>query len=198
MTTRVLSADAENSRELIQRTLSAHREVMLALARPGAARRRLPSRGVDREQLQRQATLVRLLSITEAFCTERLFAEMDGTVNPTGHAVVTGIWNAAFDGATGSWHGQKEAFKTWLNVDRGLWTQVMDLTEARNAVAHGYGQLTHRQRRKQRSELETKLRAHAIALNGDFILLTEESITNAADTCRTFIKALDDALASSP
>lgn len=193
MTARLLSADAEKSCQLINRTLASHREVIVALSSRPLPPRRLPKAAVDREQLQRQATLVRLLSITEAFCTERLLAELDGVVNPAGHAAVTKIWTKAFDAATGTWNGQRDAFKDWLGVDRGRWTQVIELTWARNAVAHGYGELTQRQRR-ERGVLEAKLAAHDIVLNGDLIVLSENSISKAADTCRTFIKKVDEDL----
>lgn len=200
MTAAPLSADAEQSCQLINRTLAAHRDAIDALSsRPGPPRRLPAATEVDREQLQRQATLVRFLSITEAFCTERLLSEMEGVMASTRHDGVGAIWEDAYDRAIGSWKGQQDAFMNWLGVPRDLWTDVLQLTTARNAVAHGFGQLTQKQRRMKmqaRQQLETNLRRHDIYVDGIRVILTEGSVTKAAASCQTMIVRIDEALAT--
>lgn len=200
-----MSADAEMSCHLIRQTLAAHREVIAALtsvsepesrlsssrARPQLSHRGLIGPAANRSQLQRQGTLVRLLAITDSFCVERLFEEMSGIINPSGPSAGAAIWNSAFDSATGSWGNLKEAYKKWLGVNRGVWSPILELADARNAVAHGHGGLTHRQRRGDRRQLAATLQSHKISLMGDHVLLSEESITVAAATCGQFIGQLD-------
>lgn len=200
-----MSADAEAACHLIQQTLAGHREVTAALtAATGLGTRlsssralpQLPRRGLirptaSRSQLHRQGTLVRFLAITESFCVERLFEEMLGVVNPSGPPAGVSIWNSAFDAATGNWSNLRAAYKNWLSVDKGIWSRLLELTDARNAVAHGHGNLTYRQRRKDRSQLAAVLNRHRISLTGGQVFLSEESIDAAAVTCIQFIEQLD-------
>ena len=122
---------------------------------------------------------------------------MQSLVNPDHNAVIAQIWDKAFDSATNSWDNQRRAFKEWLNVDPNLWKKVINLTEARNAVAHGFGSLTQKQQR-HRESTRSKLKEHSIALVGDHVFLTEEAIGEAADTCRTFILKIDQGINNSP
>lgn len=200
-----VSADAEASCHLIRQTLAGHREVIAALtaaaglgsrlsssrARPQLPRRGLIGPAASRSQLQRQGTLVRFLAITESFCVERLFEEMLGIVNPSGPPSGVAIWNSTFDSATGNWSNLSAAYKNWLGVNKGVWLPLLELADARNAVAHGHGQLTYRQRRKDRSQLAATLKRHRISLAGDQVFLSEESIDAAAATCSQFIEQLD-------
>ncbi|MFB9779533.1 hypothetical protein [Rhodococcus baikonurensis] len=196
MSSTTLSQDAEVSRNLINDTLSAHRESIDAITRHGGRPRRFPSTGVDRLQIQRQATLIRFLSITESFCTARLLTEIASLIPDTvsDHAAVQAMWDDSHDHATGSWRGIKEAYYSWLAVPRKTWTQLFDLTNARNAVAHGHGHLTWKQQRGNRIELEDKLGKHKITVDGTRLVLTEETITHVAQFCRAFILELDTIL----
>lgn len=190
----VLSEDAENSCRLINQTLAVHREVAITLSMSPPVTSRLFTGDPDSIQLQRQASLVRLLSITEAFCSERLLDEMNGIVESVSHEGVSNIWNTAYDSAIGKWESQKEAFKNWLGVPAHLWKDVLELAKARNAVAHRYGHLTQLQRRAsptRKMTLVDALRRQKIEVVGESIVLSEESVAQAAFTCRKFIVAVD-------
>lgn len=188
MTPRVLTARAESARELIYRTLGVHRTVMTNL-HPGLRRRRLGGPDDSRAQIQRQATFLRLLSITESFCGELLLSQTESLVRPTSHKVLLGIWDDAAVGATNTWLNQKDSYKTWLGVSVNF-NSVNQLAEARNAIAHGLGTLTRRQRRNETRSV-SRIRAAGIDVVGGQVILTEASLARAADTCRQTIVEVD-------
>ncbi|MGE2772573.1 hypothetical protein ACQGAO_30570 [Rhodococcus sp. 1.20] len=193
MISSTVSVDAEESSRMINDTLSAHRESIDSISGRGGRRRRLPATGVDRQQIQRQATLVRLLSITESFCTERLLTEIESMMSATAsdHVAVQKIWDDSHGRAIATWDALHKAYHAWLDVPKKTWTQLLDLTNARNAVAHGHGQLTWKQQRGDLKVLEEKLNNHEITLDGTRLILSEASISHAAALCRTFIIELD-------
>lgn len=193
----ILSLDAEQSCTLINETLSAHDDAIDAITTHTVRRRRLPqAAGTNRAQIQRQATLIRFLSITESFSTERLLAEMNTIMSTVGHPGAHKMREGAHDNAIRSWSAMQTAYHSWLGIPKGTWTTIIELTNARNAVAHGSGQLTWLQQRDNRAKLEEKLYRHLITLDDNRIILTEKSIDKAAKTCVAFIKNLDAALLS--
>ncbi|SDD26364.1 hypothetical protein [Rhodococcus tukisamuensis] len=197
MSAPLLSLDAENSQRLINQTLAAHREMIDALSLSDSRARRLAAVNVaDREQLQRQATLVRFLSITESFCTERLLIEMEKAMAATSHPGAQVMWEDSHDRAIGTWDSLKQTYKSWLGVDPKLWETLLILAKARNAVAHGYGQLTWKQQRdpNKRRTMEGNFRKFGITMDGTRVVLAEKSIDDSADVCHTFIRSLDEAL----
>lgn len=197
MSVPLLSSDAEQSRRLIFETLFGHRATIAAIRVRSVRRGRFPGAPTgDQEQIQRQATLVRFMSITDAFVTQRLYSELEAIKSTRKNPATQKVWNDLHDRATGSWKAQQQAYHSWLDVPEDLWKQIMDLADARNAVAHGYGELTLRQKRGKRETLENRLKPHQITLHGDRIILTESAIALAASTCRTFIKNIDGALTS--
>jgi hypothetical protein len=159
-------------------------------------KRRLPGLEDDREQLQCQATLVRLLSITEAFCAERLLEEVEQIMIPSRHQTVSNLWDDAAIDATRSWEAQKGAYKQWLGVKHD-WKAVEQLAEARNAVAHGLGSLTRRQRRTEQSVTQ-KLNAAGIKLEKGRLVLSDAILANAASVCREFVEQIDLAIQQRP
>ena len=190
MSATVSTARAEEACELLFRTLAAHRDAVAGLTMRVASRR-IPVVGTDPEQLQCQATLVRLLSITESFCSERLLNELESAVDPDRHDVVAQIWNSAYDAATSTWEKQQVHYNKWLGVNLGAaWTPIKDIAATRNAVAHGHGFLTQRQRR-DRGDMKSKLTPHQITLDGDRIVLSDSALAGVTATCRKFIETLD-------
>lgn len=184
----VLSERAEAATQLLFQTLGGHRLAMAALVRPRLLRR-LDLASSGSEQVQRQATLVRLMSITESFCAARLLALGEDLVSPPDGSLTSILWEDAALDATRTWESQKDAFKKWLNV-RPDWTQIDGLAEARNAVAHGLGTLTRRQL-KSRASTMTKLNRTGIAVNNDELLLTDDDLSRAAARCSELIQELD-------
>lgn len=118
-----------------------------------------------------QATLVRLLSITEAFASEVLSREVDE------HSLAR------------RGQEQQRSYKDWFGV-KVDWTAVDRLAEARNAVAHGLGKLTRRQLRSEQ-RVKSKLKAAGIAVDDNRIVLSDSSLAATALACRDFIERLD-------
>jgi len=177
------------------RTLGAHRT---AVANQPATdpQRRLGDVVDDRKQIQCQATLLRLLSITESFCAERLLVEVEQVVSPPRSQTVANLWDDAAVMATKGWDDQKRAYKQWLGVEPD-WKPVDRLAEARNAVAHGLGSLTRRQRRNAQSA-KAKIEEAGIAMAGDQVALSDEALATAAAACRRVIEEVDLAVQQRP
>jgi hypothetical protein len=191
----VLSQRAEDAIALLFRTLAAHRANMAGL-KAHDRRSRFPKSFFDREQLQCQATLLRIISVTESFCAERLLNEVEPVVDPSRHKSVSAIWERAAIGATNSWSDQKLALRDWLGIrlETSDWRPVEQLVEARNAIAHGLGTLTRRQLRNQEA-VRLALADAGIALNShNEVVLTDQALKRSVESCRHLISAYDVAL----
>lgn len=185
------SAEAEAASALLFRTLGAHRAAIAAL-KP-APRPRLRTRSDDDPVQDRcQATLIRLLSITEAFAADLLAREADRAVSLSQSTAASRIAEEAVIRATSGWQDQRKAYKDWLGVTED-WNAVDRLAEARNAVAHGLGKLTKRQLRNEQS-VRAKLRAAGISLNNGRIVLSDANLAAATSACRDFIERVDRAV----
>lgn len=188
---RVPSAEAEAASALLFRTLGAHRAAVAALKPRPLMRLRTCPDG-DPVQDRCQATLVRLLSITEAFTSEMLSREVDQAVAGMSNKTAAKVADDAVIRGTSSWQDQKKSYKDWLSVEED-WKAVERLAEARNAVAHGLGKLTRRQLRSEQS-VKSKLKAAGITVDDNRIVLSDENLAAAASACREFIERLDIAV----
>ncbi len=188
-----LSTNAESASGLLFRTLGAHRAAVAALKPQPRSRLRTSADG-DPFQDRCQATLIRLLSITEAFAAEMLSEEVDRAVGDSRNATAAKVADDAIIRATGTWQDQKQSYKEWLAINED-WKAVERLAHARNAVAHGLGKLTRRQMRKEQS-VKDQLKAAGITVVDNRIVLSDESLTEAAFACREFIERLDRAIQS--
>ncbi|MEV8506300.1 hypothetical protein AB0368_15900 [Actinoplanes sp. NPDC051475] len=189
------SAEAEAARNLLFRTLGAHRAAISAL-KPGAPSRLRVSLDDDPVQDRCQATLVRLLSITESFASEMLSREIEGAMAQARSQTAAKVADEAIIRATSTWKDQQKAYKDWLGVTED-WKAVERLAEARNAVAHGLGNLTRRQLRTEAS-VRAKLREAGISLQANRIVLSDENLAAATSACCDFIERLDRAVQARP
>ncbi|MER7367499.1 hypothetical protein [Nonomuraea wenchangensis] len=187
----VPSSEAEAASALLFRTLGAHRAAIAAM-KPQRHTRLRTMPDDDPFQDRCQATLVRLLSITEAFASEMLAREIESAVVGARNATATVLADEAVIRATSGWQDQKKAYKDWLGIVSD-WKAVEQLAEARNAVAHGLGRLTKRQMRNGQS-VRAKLQAAGISLHGNLVVLSDENLAEAAASCRVFIEKLDMAV----
>ena len=195
MTQPVVSARAEAASALLFHTLSAHR-VTVAAMRTRRASRLATAAPLDAEQIQCQATLVRLLSITESFTAELMTTAVDSAVSRAGSAAVNKIWEDAAIRGTDSWNAQRDAYRNWLGVTVD-WSAAERLAEARNAVAHGLGSLTRRQLRNEQG-VKARLQAAGIDVQGDSLVLSDAALASAAAACRDLIHRVDRATQSRP
>lgn len=185
---RVPSAEAEAASALLFRTLGGHRAAIAALRPRPPVRMRTGPDG-DPVQERCQATLVRLLSITEAFASDLLSREVDRAVAGARNSTAMKVAEDAVIRGTSTWQDQQKSYKAWLGVEED-WKAIERLAEARNAVAHGLGKLTRRQLRSGQS-VKSKLMAAGITVRNNQVLLSDGSLAAAALACRDFIEKLD-------
>ncbi len=82
---------------------------------PGCLR---PNANADRVQDQRQATLLRLLPITEAFAADLLGREVEQTFAALSGNVLTAAVDDSLISATNSRYEQSKAYEKWPNVKK--------------------------------------------------------------------------------
>lgn len=129
------------------------------------------------------------MSITESFAAELLWREVEeDAAAPPGSPIAIVTADAVID-ATLTWEKQKAAYNEWFAISPN-WTPVKYLANARNAAAHGLGQLTRRQMRKRASTVSLIAGAHIIVTK-DQIQITDANLEDAAVSCRTFIEEID-------
>ncbi|WP_426594406.1 hypothetical protein ACPPVS_02555 [Cellulomonas sp. McL0617] len=195
MTATTITERAEAACNLLFRTLGAHRVIVAGIS-PRPTRRRLLGTDDDREQIQCQATLLRLVSITESFCADRLVDEVELVMNPSRGAAVLKVWQEAVVKATSKWDEQKRSYRDWLGVEMA-WNKVEVLADARNSVAHGLGSLTRQQLLRERS-IRDRLKGAGMSFAGNRIVLTDGALEAAARACRDHIVTLDLAVQNRP
>lgn len=184
----VLGSRAEAACRLLNQTLGRHR-TQGPSNQDTKVPARLTSPAFDGLQGERQATFLRMISITEAFCVDRLLDLAEEEVSPTGNRIRNQIWERASSSAVSTWSSIQESYKNWYGV-RPSWTTMDQLVEVRNAIAHGLGQLTRIQRAKRRSTV-ARIVQTGIRLNGDWIVLEEEDLETAKNACIGLISELD-------
>ncbi|PRY68388.1 hypothetical protein B0I08_10490 [Glaciihabitans tibetensis] len=130
-----------------------------------------------------------MISITEAFCVDRLLDLAEVEVSPTGNFIRGLIWDKASSSAVSTWPTIQESYKTWYGI-KPNWTPLNHLIEVRNAIAHGLGQLTRLQRAKRQSTI-TKIGLANIHLIGDRVVLEDANIQDVKIACVNLITEVD-------
>lgn len=201
---RVPSVEAESSVRLLMRTVAQHRrqEAHLALA-PAIPSGRLRAllAPAPAAQVRRQATLLRLASIVEAFAADQLVGRLEAQVPPCRPEILEDVYVRAEDNAISSWPKLTEHYGRWLGIKISQkkcppWRRIEAMTNARNAVSHGLGELTRRMARKNVSQLERDFATIRITVVGTAVRVEEPSLLSAASAGREFIEWLDDHLAA--
>lgn len=128
-----------------------------------------------------------MISITEAFCVDRLLELAEEEVSPAGNTVRTFIWEKASTSAVSTWSSIQDSYKNWYAMTPS-WTELKQLIEVRNAVAHGLGQLTRIQRLRGAS---IKITQAKIRLDGDRIVLEEANLSDVRNVCIKLISEID-------
>jgi hypothetical protein len=183
----VASQRAEDAASLIMRTVGAHRTHLAAMAVPPRARLSTPRH--NPHQVAHQATLIRLASITEAYCAGALIAATEALAQPSRTQTMQQMWDEMAISATRTWKDQQAAYKNWVGVTI-KWDTVDGLADARNAIAHGLGSLTRQQVLKE-AAVRGRLVKVGITLVGRDLELSDTSLHGLALRCRDFILDLD-------
>lgn len=147
----------------------------------------------DPESASRQGCFLRLISVVEAYvdiACAALFRER----TPTTHDLVRRLVEGAELRASSTWHERKEAFDTYHGIRLGnlaRWSELDAGIEVRNAIAHGLGQLTQKQRS---GAAVRKIPQIGVGLSDGRVLITDASLQQCRDVCIAFIRSLDKAM----
>lgn len=153
--------------------------------------------GPSREQLQAQALFLRSVSIVEAYVdtlSSSLF-ELEGRARDQ---LFRRLAAMAQEQSEGSWDSRKENFKAHHGVtlgDRSKYSDIDAATVVRNAIAHGLGALTRRQRNPKDRKKVIEI---GVALSDDRIFISESALTRLRDSAVAFIADVDSALPRAP
>lgn len=144
----------------------------------------------DSGAASRQGCLLRLISVVEAYIDTLSSALFRETV-PTSDELVLRLVDSAQLLASTSWSERHSAFENYHGIklrklDR--WSELDAGIEVRNAIAHGLGWLTRRQRTKS---ITGKLSQLGIIVRDGGIVITESSLKNCRDACVDFVNSLD-------
>lgn len=180
-------------------TLAQHRrqEAVLATSRrPLRGRLRALTASAGPVQIRRQATLLRIMSIVEAFVADQLVQRFEPHAPPPRPAILDDVYVRAEDGAISTWPKMIEHYGRWFDIKLSRtkcppWRRVEAMTNARNAIAHGLGELTRRMARKGTRELELDFATLGLTLSGNSVTISEDSLRRAAETAREFIDWVD-------
>jgi hypothetical protein len=197
----VSALTTESAIRLVMLSVAQHRRFeSLISASPRATGRlkTLPSSTAS-HQTRAQSTLLRVVSVLEAHVAQELVRRVEADVPAPRSPILEDIYIAAEDKAIGSWPAIVDCYKRWLQISLRTcvgWTAIQALVDARNAIAHGLGELTRRQARKNLPQLIRSLRAADILVTGARIEVSEASLLSAAHTVRAFLNSLDGDLAA--
>ena len=156
---------------------------------------RLPhSFGFDLEETAIAGGLLRIISVTEEFTSSTLIREIERRI-PIANNQVARIWDATSNDLAMSWQRVCTGWKDLLDINveqSATFKQLHPFIEARNAVTHGLGDLTRKQRSKQGgAAVKAKLASAGFQLVGNRIMLSQADVAKAATVAVGFIKWLD-------
>lgn len=197
----VVSPDAEQAIRLLMLTAAQHarQEALLAVVpRPRGRLRVLPTSSAS-HQARTQSTLLRLVSIVEAHVASQLVQRLEPDVPTPRTAFLNDIYLNAEDRAIGSLPAMAAAYKQWLSVQFSNctdWRSIEAMNTVRNAIAHGVGELTRRQARRNLSELISLFAVIGVKIDGTRLQVSDSAIRSAASAGRRFVIWLDEQLSS--
>jgi hypothetical protein len=200
----IVSQAVEDSSKLVMAALALHlrQEALLRTAPTVHGRLHGGSRVSPPAQVRAQATLVRLVSIAEAFVATQLASRLEGELPGPRKRLVESIFVNAEDRALATWPNLKEHYQNWIGIkfsdSSPLWLQLDAFINGRNAIMHGLGELTRRQARKNLPQLETNLRSVGLIVHGGRITIPTNALQTASRVCRDFIHWLDTELQGRP
>lgn len=193
MSREVPTQDAENAMNRINQTLALHIHDRRALPQPWRGRLR-GTPGVVRTDASRYLVLPHLVAVAEEF-SRRLLVGITEPQVPQDRQVLKLLWARAEDQAEGSWPEHLKAWKEWHRVplaEEGIYQDLRPFVDARNAIMHGAGELTRKQRRgNQEASLRGAWKNIGIDLLGTRLIVHDKAVTKCADACKAFVKNLD-------
>jgi hypothetical protein len=142
----------------------------------------------------RYLVLPHIVAIAEDFSRRLLIAKTVAQV-PQDRPVLQRLWLKAEDQAEGRWEDHLKAWRDWHQIplaSEAIYIDLRPFIEARNAIMHGLGELTRRQRRgNQEAALRGALQKVGIDVVGTRLIVRNEAVARCARACRTFVHDLD-------
>ena len=201
----VPSVACEAALKRINLTLAQHRraQATLAATNPISGRLSVLPAGTTSTLIRTEGTLVRILSVAEAFCFGQLASRMEAQAPPPRSKLVDTLYLDAEQRATSSWNAAQGAFNQWANVNlhdqKNTWQEFLSITEARNAIIHGLGNFTGRQRRAANfSDHRTRLATLGYVVTTRSVRVTSPALDASAATTREVLNWVDGKLATIP
>lgn len=187
--TDVLSDRAEGALRSINLAMGQHQREISHL--PIQRSTRLRPDIHDAKHALQQSTIVRVASITEAFCVDRLMALAISELEPDKSSARRAMFDDALKGATGTWSSIRGAFSEWHGV-KPDWKPLEGVQEVRNAIAHGLGRLTHRQASTRVSTVQRIQRIGLDVDSNDRLILADGDVLTVSSVCAQLIRDVDE------
>lgn len=169
-------------------------ELQLAAVRRRPAPRLTHLHGSDFEDIAIAGALLRVLSAAEDFAYSSLLREFERRA-PIMNPQVGRLWDMTSADLGMTWQRLCRAWADLLgvNVEGAVeYKQLQPFTDARNAMVHGMGELTRKQRSKNDgAAVRGNLAKAGIKLVGNTVTLDQSNIAGAAHTAVMFIEWLD-------
>lgn len=195
----VESVEADSTIRLLMATVAQHRRQELLLRTMSFPLGRIRALATDSRssQVRAQGTLLRLVSVVEAFLVSSLVVRLERHAPRPRSKVMEAIYVDAEDSAIASWAKLKIAYNRFLDINlagSGYWGDISATNDARNAIAHGVGELTRRQTRKNLADLVRALASVGVSVDGSAIVVTNEAVYRYGKTAREFVLWVDERL----
>jgi hypothetical protein len=135
-----------------------------------------------------------LVSIVEAYVdvvTSAIFRER----TPSSDELIRRLVESAELLASNTWNERQNALERYHNIKLGQlarWSELNAAIDVRNAIAHGLGHLTPRQRG---CKAEKRIPQIGVAVSDGRIVLTHANLRRCRDVCIDFVNSLDEAVA---
>ena len=148
----------------------------------------------DPNAMRTEAAYLRLISIVEAYidsmCSQLILSTNDQS------EMFRLLVSTAEERASSSWREREEAFRTYHNISLSkcdAWKELQSGIVIRNAIAHGLGHLTKRQRKPA-----TRLKVQSIGarLSDDQLILDAQCLDQALAFSRIFVESVDDKISA--
>lgn len=152
------------------------------------------SRGTTSPRSIEHLTVPYVAAVAEEFAHSTLLEASEPLV-PRTHAILKQLWRRA-EAQAEQWEGMADAWKKWHGINirsEKRYQTLRGVTEARNAIVHGLGELTRRQIGADGgTAARARLARVGISTAGTRLFVDEESVRKCVQAARDFIEWLDN------
>jgi hypothetical protein len=191
----VLSAKAERSRNLVNLALADYRQqtgsTPVLLTTTGLTRRG-PFRRAVSQKFRSHDALLRLVAIAEDYSVGQLIDVTEARLSS--NSIVQALWDSELERSGETWARRLDLWRSYYKVEIrssfSAYAELRGFIEARNAIAHGLGELSRKQQR-DRARTIGRLANANIQLHGNALVITSLHVERCAVVVGSFIEWLD-------